>query len=211
MVGPVTPLISSLSATGAQLFEHGWINCDPHPGNVRGPASPSARRRCAPGAARARGLWAKCISDASFSQPAIPGTTPRDEACPVSTEGGTRRVRLVREGGGRGVSATVLIRYTHNGADRCHVPGDGRRDQVQQPGRAPRLGHGAWRPNSYNRANKNRVHEAPVPAGGRAHGDAGAPAHGAARGVVRRFSTTATTPRCCRATRSRSPPHPLPY
>jgi hypothetical protein len=57
----------------------------------------------APGA---EDVWAQIggVPDwfAAPAHPSFPALRGRDETCPVSTEGGTRHVHLVREGGGRG-------------------------------------------------------------------------------------------------------------
>ena len=67
----------------------------------------SPRRMCSPTAGRRIPAAASAFRRFACRPP--PASTThlrRDETCPVSTEGGTRRVQLGREEGGRGASTT---------------------------------------------------------------------------------------------------------
>ena len=78
----------------------------------------------------------------------VSGTPTEAETCPISTEGGTRRVQLVREGGGRGGGARLRVRHAQAGEvlwrqrrERLHLPEHQparRSEPARRPGAARR-------------------------------------------------------------------------
>jgi hypothetical protein len=86
-----------------------WLDGAAHPGDqgeARRGALGDLGRTGKPGAPRRRlhvSHSQRCRRTAGRGGGRESGGLVRGETCPVSTEGGTRRVQLVREGGGRGV------------------------------------------------------------------------------------------------------------
>jgi len=119
-IGRHTHAPSNRTAAAAQHAQHAIRRAHAHPPPRRGEKA-TARARRAPTRPARCGTGAPCLgaraacscgTTRASAQP-TPSTSSahrhvsglygrRDETCPVSTEGGTRRVQLVREGGVRG-------------------------------------------------------------------------------------------------------------